>query len=258
MHWKPIDQLWRLIIFIFFWFERPTDHRRGGGVGVGGGRRASGGGSGDFGRQVQGLRVCTSSRTGTAPGSRGQFNRPRTTRDGSARRPDRAVDGHAIRWPMTGVGGVTRTVARASDLSGARRTEFLFYRFAVEHRRRRRRRRHRRHRRRRCCRRQHRHRRVQSSWRRCRTVVAVAVAASLSSPSITRSAVIAGTPYADTRQSPHTRVRTHSPTTIGRARVRTSDEKAHKSGRGPDRPIRRQIGKSITFQNITIAYYTRY
>jgi len=35
-----------------------------------------------------------------------------------------------------GVGGVTRTVARASDLSGARRTEFLLRRFAVERRRR--------------------------------------------------------------------------------------------------------------------------
>lgn len=110
----------------------------------------------------------------SVPGSGGQFSRPRTTREvsektGASRRQHR---------PMTdiGVGGVTRTVARASDLSGVRRTEFLFYRFVVERRRRRRLSRHR------------------------RTVAVVVAVVAARHHNLQRS-------YTDTRQSPHTRNR---------------------------------------------------
>jgi len=117
-----------------------------------------------------------------------------------------------------GVGGVTRTVARASDLSGARRTEFLFHRFVVE----------------RCRCRRHR-----SRFSRRRRTVAVALVAARH-----HRAVIAVNRI-QTRASR----RTH---TIVRARVRTSDaiQRGHKRVRTRPAPL----GKSLFFFNIITIY----
>lgn len=123
------------------------------------------------------------------------------------------------RRPMTdiGVGGVTRTVARASDLSGARRTKFLFYRFVVERRRRRR-------------------------FSRRRRTVAVAPSPSLSSPLVT---TICSGRRIQTRASR----RTHA---IARARVRTSDAITRRgpSGRGLDR-----LDGQLVRPSFSILYY---